>query len=112
MNDIMIPWKRIYTTFPEIDNITQSREWKRDEIQTMMKYGNGATDSTIVLIAASSGIRAGAFNLNWEDVIPIYKVDGKLKMEISKSEMKDGVIVCAMITAYKGTRSKYPAFIT
>ena len=112
MNDIMIPWKRIYTTFPEIDNITQSREWRRDEIQTMMKYGNGATDSTIVLIAASSGIRAGAFNLNWEDVIPIYKVGGKLKMEVSKSEITNGVIVCAMIIAYKGTSAQYPAFIT
>ena len=112
MNDIMIPWKRIHTTFPEIDNITQSREWRRGEIQTMIKYGNGATDSAIVLIAASSGIRAGAFNLNWEDVIPIYKIDGKLKTDISKSEIKDATIACAMIIAYKGTSSQYPAFIT
>jgi len=112
MNDIMIPWKRIHTTFPEIDNITQSREWRRDEIQNMQKYANGATDRAIVLIAASSGIRAGAFNLNWEDVIPIYKVGGRLKMEISKSEIKDSTVACAMIIAYKGTSSQYPAFIT
>ena len=112
MNDVMIPWKRIHTTFPEIDNITQSREWRRGEIQTMINYANGATDRVIVLIAASSGIRAGAFNLNWEDITPIYKVDEQLKMEISESEMKDATVVCAMIIVYKGTISQYPAFIT
>ena len=47
MNDVAIPWKRIHTTFPEIDNITQSREWRRDEIQTMINYANGATDGEL-----------------------------------------------------------------
>ncbi|MBS1268834.1 MAG: hypothetical protein MAG458_01568 [Nitrosopumilus sp.] len=112
MNDVAIPWKRIQTTFPEIDNITQSREWRRVEIQNMLNYANGAIDRAIVLIAASSGIRAGAFNLNWEDVIPIYNVNDQLKTEISESETKDSIIACAMIMIYKGTSAQYPAFIT
>lgn len=39
MNDVTLSWKRIHMTFPEIDNITQSREWKREEIRTMMDFG-------------------------------------------------------------------------
>ena len=112
MNDIAISWKRVHITFPEIDNITQSREWKREEIQTMLNYANGAIDRAIVLIAASSGIRAGAFDLNWEDVIPIYRIDDQLKIEIPGSEIKDAIVACAMIIVYKGTSSQYPAFIT
>jgi len=112
MNDVAISWKRVHITFPEIDNIVQSREWRRDEIQTMLNYANGAIDRAIVLIAASSGIRSGAFNLNWEDIIPIYKVDEQLKIEISDSEIKNATVACAMIIVYKGTSSQYPAFIT
>jgi len=112
MNDVTLSWKRIHTTFPEIDNITQTREWKREEIQTMLKYANGAIDKAIVLIASSSGIRSGAFNLNWEDVIPIYKVDEQLKLEVTESEKQNSAVACAMIIVYKATSSQYPAFIT
>lgn len=112
MNDVILSWKRLHTTFPEIDNITQTREWKLEEIQAMLKFANGAMDKMIVLIAASSGIRSGAFNLNWEDIIPIYKVGDKLKLEIVESEIKNAKVVCAMIIVYRGTSSQYPSFIT
>ncbi len=63
MNDVSFNWKRIYSTFPELDNADSTREWKREEIQQMLKFSNGAIDRCIILIAASSGIRLGGFRL-------------------------------------------------
>lgn len=101
MNDVTISWKQIYATFPEIDNISTGRGWTRQEIQRMLNFANGAVDRAIVLIAASSGIRAGGFDLNWEDITPIYKVGDELKMEVTESESAE--IACAMIRIYKGS---------
>jgi len=112
MNDVSISWKRIYSTYPEIDNSFAGRGWTRQEIQKMLNFANGAVDRAIVLIAASSGIRSGAFDLDWEDVTPIYKIGDELKVEITESEQEQAMIVCAMLKIYNGTNSQYPAFIT
>lgn len=110
MNDVVIPWKRVYATFPEQNNISDSRGWDRDEIQKMLKYANGSIDRAIVLVSSSSGIRVGGFDLSWQDLIPIYQVDEKLKFEITESEHLE--IACAMLRIYQGTSFSYPAFIT
>jgi hypothetical protein len=112
MNDVVIPWNRIYATFPEQNNISDSRGWARDEIQKMLKHANGSIDRAIILVSASSGIRIGGFDLNWEDLIPVYQIDGELKFEITESEEKQAEIACAMLRIYHGTNSGYPAFIT
>ena len=106
MNDVFVQWKRIYVTFPELDNISETRGWNRSEIQTMLKFSKGTVDRAIILLAASSGIRAGGFDLNWGDLKPVYKKDGNLGFE------KDGDPVCAMLYVYRGTSDSYPAFIT
>ena len=59
MNGVVISWKRVYATFPEQDNVSDSRGWNRDEIQKMLKFVNGSIDRAIILVSASSGIRAG-----------------------------------------------------
>lgn len=112
MNDVTISWKRIYSTLPELDNISVGRGWTRQEIQKMLNFANGAMDRTIVLFAASSGMRAGGFELNWGDVTPIYKVDEQLKFEITESEKSKAVVACSMLTVYRGSSWQYPAFIT
>lgn len=112
MNDVSISWKRIYSTYPEIDNSFAGRGWTRQEIQKILNFANGAVDRAIVLIAASSGIRSGAFDLNWEDVTPIYKVGDELKIEITESEQEQAILACAMLEIYNGTNFKYPAFIS
>ncbi|MBM2819861.1 MAG: putative Phage integrase family protein, partial [Nitrosarchaeum sp.] len=61
---------------------------------------------------ASSGIRVGGFDLNWEDLVPIYKIDEELKFEITEFEEKNAEVACAMLKIYQGTNSGYPAFIT
>lgn len=112
MNDIVLSWKRVYATFPEIGNNTDGRGWTRDEIQKMLKFANDPMDRTLVLIAASSGIRVGGFNLDWEDVKPIYLLDEKLTMDLLESEVGKARLVCAALKIYKGSKEEYGAFIT
>ena len=106
MNDVSVPWKRIYVTFPELDNVSETRGWSRKEIQTMIKFSKGTVDRAVILLAASSGIRAGGFDLNWGDLAPVYKKDGELGLA------KCGDPVCAMLQIYRGTSAGYPAFVT
>ena len=112
MNGVVISWKRVYATFPEQDNVSDSRGWNRDEIQKMLKFANGSIDRAIILVSASSGIRSGGFDLNWQDLIPIYHVDGQLKFDVTESEAEQADIACAMLRVYQGTSFSYPAFIT
>ncbi|KAG2479126.1 MAG: Integrase [Nitrosopumilales archaeon] len=110
MNDVSIPWKRVYITFPEISNVLEGRGWTKQEIQKMLNHANGSIDRAIVLVAASSGIRGGGFELKWQDMHPVYKVDNHLTMETK--EEKNSELVCAMLKVYAGSNEQYPAFIT
>lgn len=113
MNGIGLAWKRIYATYPEQDNLDGSRGYTRQEIQTMLDFALGATDKAIILIASSSGVRVGGLEgLKWEDVTPVYKIDGKLALEVTESEVLRSEVVCAILTVYKHTKDEYPAFIT
>lgn len=113
MNGVAFSWTRIEATFPEIDNLDESREWKRHEIQTMLRFANGAVDRSIILVVSSSGIRSGGLRFTWGDVIPIYKVNDELKIDITESELEKAEIVCAVIQkVYKGSDKSYPAFMT
>ncbi len=125
MNGVSMPWKRIYSTFPESDNITESRGWTRGEIQSMLRFAKGSADRAVILVAASSGIRAGGFELlRWSDLRPIYRVaasggggsdDGGSSSDVLSFEHGGGTAadpVCAMLTIYARTNASYPAFIT
>ena len=111
MNNVPFTWKRIYSTFPELNNLDNTREWKREEIQQMLKFTNGAVDRCIILVATSSGIRLGGFELTWDDLTPMYRIDGNITTEITESQ-EDAQLVCAMIRVYRGSPESYPAFIT
>ena len=121
MNDVMIPWKRVYATYPEADNVQESRGWTRSEIQKILRFTRGPTDRAIVLVAASSGMRAGGFeSLRWSDLRPIYVGEGG-RLTFDSSEDAGGSQrpsasqpspVCAMIIVYARTSASYPAFIT
>src|SRR5437867_429402 len=78
MNDVPIVWKRIYSTFPEQDNNSSGRAYTRQEIQKMLGFINGPIDRALILVAASSAIRAGGFNLTWDDIKPVYSIENKL----------------------------------
>lgn len=112
MNNVPVVWERIYATFPEIDNNTSGRAYTLSEVQTMLEFTQGAIDKAIILTGASSGIREGGFRLKWKDITPVYKVDGKIVLDITESEEKRAEVVCAILSVYSGTVSQYPAFIT
>lgn len=51
-------------------------------------------------------------NLKWENVMPVYKVDDKLLLEITESQVNKARVVCGILQIYEGTPEYYPAFIT
>lgn len=112
MNNIQLPWRRIKATFPELDNISEGRGWEKSEIQKMLEFARGPTDKAIILIASSSGIRKGGFEFNWEDIVPVYQIDGRLAVDISETDYDKAEVACAMIRIYKGSSCAYAAFIT
>ena len=83
MNGVPVVWKRVYATYPELNNQNNGRGYTREEIKTILEFAKGSIDKAIILIASSSGIREGGMNLKWENVLPVYKVDDKLLLEIT-----------------------------
>ncbi len=77
MTDVAIPWKRIYATYPEFDNMAASRGWTREEIGAMVKHSRDSMEQAVVLVLASSGMRAGGLDLEWRDVTPVYRAGDK-----------------------------------
>jgi len=114
MNRVNLSWKLIRSTFPEIDKKDDTREYTYNEIQKMLKHCK-VMDKVLILLAASSGIRAGAFTIKWKHIIPIYLLDGKFVWEdqdITESVTEKSPIVAAMIRIYANSISEYVAFTT
>ncbi len=57
MNNITINWRRVHMTFPERNNILDTKGWTRDEIAAMIKYARDPMERELVLVLASSGVR-------------------------------------------------------
>jgi len=126
MNNVMIPWKRVYTTFPPVENgsAPASRGWERTEIRKMLRFCRGPVERAIILVCASSGIRVGGFpGLEWSDLEPVCKgVDRRLQMCDNNREEGNGDgslpnadtrgVACAKLQIYRGSPESYPAFIT
>ena len=117
MNGVDMQWTRIYSTYPEQDNMSDSRGWTRAEIQQMLRFVSEPMDKSIILMYASSGIRAGGFDFCWKDLTPVYGTPDGLRVyenvdEDEKEKEKEKWIACAMLRVYSGTSDSYPAFIT
>ena len=109
MNDVVMPWKRVYATFPEMDNMAESRGWTRGEIGKMIRHAHDPMERALVLVLASSGIRSGGLDLNWGDLVPIYRVRGGLVLDPGA---EDGEVACAMLQVYRGSSESYVTFVT
>lgn len=112
MNGIPVVWKRVYATFPEQNNVSEGRGYEREEIAQLLEFSKGSMEKAIILIASSSGIREGGMSLKWQDVMPVYRVDEDILLEITESQERKAEVVCAILKIYEGTSSFYPAFIT
>ena len=81
----------------------------------MLPHSIRSMERAIPLVLSSSGMRIGALpGLTWEDITPIYKIDGKFKPidEILESEFSRAQLSCAVVVIYKGSSSEGFAFIT
>lgn len=114
LNDVPISWAKITSMFPPMSNLDDTRGYSRDEIKKVLSFGD-AMERTIVTIAASSGIRVGAFDFKWKNVKPVYLYDNQFLWEVDKvteSAVREGKIVCAMILIYEGDTASQFAFVT
>ena len=110
MNDVPMPWKRVYATFPELDNMPSSKGWTREDIAGMLKNARDPMERALVLVLASSGMRSGGLDLTWEDLTPVYRAgDGGLTLDPGAGGCK---VACAALEVYRGSAEAYPAFIT
>lgn len=111
MNDVGLAWKRIYTFYPEKNNIHQERGYTKDEIKKLLEYTTDISTDFVILASSSGGLRLGAWNnLRWGDVFPIYDANGKYKIELKDDEQ--GKVVCAAMTIYKNSEEQYTALIS
>ena len=110
MNDISVKWGRVYATLPERDNVPESRGWERRGIALMLRHARNQRSRALILVAASSGVRVGAFtSFRWSDLRPLRAgADGRLTFD----DDGRGPAACAMLTVYARTSSSYPALIT
>ena len=113
MNGVLLDWKRVYATAPEEDNPTESREWRREEIQKMLRFAGGAMDRAMLLVIASSGIRAGGFGeLAWKDLLPVYIAEDGTLYAGNDGVPEGAKLACATLKIYRKSNESYPAFIT
>lgn len=97
MNNVLTNWKMISKGLAKEKEYGEDRAPTREEIIQLMKYPDRRI-KTIILVMATSGIRAGAWDyLKWKHIVPIERY---------------GKIVAAKLIVYGGEQGSYFTFIT
>ena len=109
MNNVVANWRRIYTTIPEKDNMTDDTGWTRENIAAMLMHARDPMDRAIILLLASSGVRLGGLNLTWGDLIPIYIENGRPTTDPGGGSAE---MACVALNVYAGSPERYTAFAT
>lgn len=123
MNGLGIPWKRIYSTYPEQDSPARGRGYTREEIKKLLEYSDSLATDFIILASSSGGLRVGAWeNQKWENVFPVYLTkEGSYKIGTPDhhkenqeiySEDVSTTVACAAMMVYKDTPDEYVALIS
>ena len=108
MSNVVVNWRRVYTTIPEKDNMTDNTGWTRENIAAMLAHARDPMDRAIVMMLASSGVRLGGLDLTWGDITPIYRSDDGLTAD----PVDGGTVACAALNVYSGSPEGYTAFVT
>ena len=111
-NDVSVNWKRVENTFPELDNVNETQGWTLKDKQCILDHAKNARDRAIILTLASSGVRRGGVLLRWGDLMPIYKVDGKMVNEEDMEGHVSGEPECVTVKVYRRTPEGYVTFVT
>ena len=108
MNDVAVNWKRVYATFPEKDNMLDTKGWTKEEIAAILAQARDPMEKAIVLLLASSGMRRGGLIMTWGDIKPVYMADGRLTTDAGEG----GELACVALNVYAGSPERYTAFAT
>ncbi len=113
MSDVSLPWHRIRSYYPELDNTHKGRGYTREEIKKLLEYSDSIDTDFILLASSSGGLRVGAWNnQKWENIFPIYHINDEFKIELEAHEQASATIVCAGMVVYKGSREEYIALVS
>jgi len=115
LNKVSLNWERINNYLTKEETKEDTRGYTRQEIQRMLEHTKNIMDKLIILLGASSGIRAGAFVLNWKNIKPIYQHKEKYLFEdydVTESVVKEGKLVAVLIRTYANSNFEYFAFST
>ena len=111
-NGVEVNWNRVKQTFPELDNVDDTRGWTREEIRRMLDHAKNSRERAAILILASSGMRVGGMMLRWGDLTRIYGVDGRMVMEEDLKGRVSGELACVAVRVYRNSSEEYVTFIT
>ena len=111
-NDIAVRWNRVTQTYPELDNVDDSKEWTLKDIQCMLDHAKDARSRALILTLASSGVRVEGLLLRWGDLTRMYSVGGRIVKEEDLEEGTPGKFECVAVRTYRNTYAEYAAFIT
>ena len=111
-NDVTVKWNRVKQTYPELDNVDDSRGWTLEEIQRMLDHARNARDRALLLTLASSGMRVGGMSLRWDDLTRMYDVGGKMVKEGDLDGEAPGEIACVAVRVYRSSSQEYVTFVT
>lgn len=109
MNDISVPWRHVFGTFPSKKRAVYTRGWRREEIQKMLRHACGIKHRALILVIASSGVRVGGLDLNWGDLVPIVR-DGDSMITESHDTQKE--VECIALLVHRNSNDEYITFIT
>ncbi|PIW35533.1 MAG: hypothetical protein COW26_03910 [Nitrosopumilales archaeon CG15_BIG_FIL_POST_REV_8_21_14_020_33_23] len=115
MVDVPIAWGKIDVMVNDENDIQdQSRGYTEDELETICKFCD-PMERLMVKLGASSGIRAGAYDLNWGHIFKVYQIEkGKYVWEhedVTESTVEYPV-VCGLIRVYADSTSEYFGLVT
>lgn len=115
MVDVPIAWGKIDVMVNDENDIQdQSRGYTEDELEIICKFCD-PMERLMVKLGASSGIRAGAYDLNWGHIFKAYQIEeGKYVWEpedVTESIAKYPV-VCGLIKVYADSTSEYFGLVT
>ena len=111
-NDVAVNWSRVTMTYPELDNVDDSRGWTLEEIRRMLDHAKDPQKRAIILVLASSGMRVGGMQLRWGDLTPMHDVDGRMVQEGDLEGNAPGEAACVAVQVYRNSYAEYAAFIT
>ncbi len=66
----------------------------------MLKYARAPVEKALVLVLASSGVWCGALDMNWKDLVPLYRVGEDLLLD---PEAESCLVACAALYVYCGS---------